>query len=519
MGKIASHEWRWVGVLAAAVMVFTTIPYLVGVASQTDAWRFGGFLIGAEDGNSYLAKMGQGARGAWLFTLPYTSEPQQGALIYGLLLLLGKLAGPSPTTQMLVYHLARLAFGVALLLVSYRFLAEFLPRISQRRLGLVLVALGGGLGWVLVLAGRAWWLGSLPIEFYSPEAFTFLSLYGFPHLLAARCLFLLSLLAFWRGRAVWAGLALLGVSLIQPLYVLVAWVILSLHVIVLWLIHRPHPPAARRATWHVVLIGLLSSPIVLYTVGVMSVDPLLKQWNAQNILPTPHPAHYLLGYGLWLIPAALGGRVLWRRNRTLAWFVIGWAIAVPFLIYAPLTTQRRLIEGFQLPLVAVAVLGLTVIGRRWRKFIVLLVTSASLLTTVLLWAGGLNAARTPAEPAFVPADQRAVFVWLAEQAQTNQVALAAFETGNRVPAYTPLTAYIGHGPESLFLAEKQPRVIAFYQSATSDAERLRLIAEGHIAWVLFGPHERAYGDFDPATAAYLQWRFASGAYSVYEVAP
>lgn len=519
MGQVNAREWRWVAVFATAVMVFTTVPYLVAMASQTADWRFGGFLIGAEDGNSYLAKMGQGARGAWLFTIAYTSEPQQPVFMFGLHLLLGKLAGPSPEAQMLVYHLARLVFGVALLAVSYLFLAEFLPRIAQRRLGLLLVALGGGLGWVLVLTGQAWWLDSFPIEFYSPEAYTFLMLYGFPHLLAARCLFGLGLLAYWRGRAFWAGLALLGVSLIQPLYVLVAWVIIGCTVLVDGLRQRHHLklvlPSARRA----VFVGLLSAPVVFYTIWIMSVDPLLKQWNAQNILPSPHPVHYLLGYGLWLVPAALGWRVLWRRKRALAGYLAGWLIVVPFLIYAPLTTQRRLIEGAQLPLVVLLVLGLTVAWRRWRRFAVPLVTSLSLLTTFLIWAGGINAARTLVEPAFVPADQRAVFSWLSEKAESGQVALAAFETGNFVPAYTPLRAYIGHGPESLFLAEKQPRVAAFYQSATSDAQRQQLIADGQIGWVFFGPHERALGDFDPAAASYLSWRFASGVYSVYRVIP
>ena len=211
--------------------------------------------------------------------------------------------------------------------------------------------------------------------------------------------------------------------------------------------------------------------------------------------------------------------MLGGRNRALAGFVGGWLLAVPFLIYAPLTTQRRLIEGVQLPLVALLVLGLTVAWRRWRKVLVPLVTSLSLLTTALFWAGGINAARTLAEPAFLPADQRAVFAWLTDHVEPGQVALAAFETGNFIPAYTPLLAYIGHGPESLFLAQKEPRVAAFYQSATSNAERQQLLSDGRITWVLFGPHERALGDFDAATVSYLSWRFSSGAYAVYQVNP
>ena len=67
-------EWRWVAVFAVAVMAFTTVPYAVGFAAQRDGWQFGGFLIGVEDGNAYLARMRQGAEGQWLDTLAFSTD-------------------------------------------------------------------------------------------------------------------------------------------------------------------------------------------------------------------------------------------------------------------------------------------------------------------------------------------------------------------------------------------------------------------------------------------------------------
>lgn len=527
MGKVERREWVWAAGFAALVMALTTLPYLVGGLSQTRGWRFGGFVLGVDDGNSYLAKMGQGARGAWLFTLPYSSEPQRGVPLFELHLLLGKLAGPGHAAQVLVYHAARIAFGFALLLISYLFLAEFLPGVGHRRLGLALVALGGGLGWLLALMGLDHLFGSLPIDFYSPEAYTFLILYALPHLAAARCLFLLGLLMYLRGRGVAAGLLLFGASLIQPLSVLLAWAVVLIDFALAWLLTHSrfiakHPFGTlhpSRLTPHVLLTLLLSSPFVLYTLGLFSVDPILKQWNAQNILLSPHPIHYLLGYGVLLIFGVGGWRALSKRNPDLARFVAGWAIVVPFMLYAPLTPQRRLIEGFQLPLVTLAVIGLTEVIRPYRRWLSLLVLTVTLPTSALLLAGGMAAARAPAEPLFHPADQLAAFEWLARSAQPGQVVLSSFETGNVLPAYTPLVAYIGHGPETVFLAQKQPRVAAFYQPSTPQADRRRLLADGRIAFVLFGPHERALGDFDPARVDYLRWRFSSGAYVIYEVVP
>jgi hypothetical protein len=527
MGKVERREWAWAAGFAALVMALTTLPYLVGGLSQTRDWRFGGFVLGVEDGNSYIAKMGQGARGAWLFTLPYSSEPQRGVPLFELHLLLGKLAGPGHAAQVLIYHAARIVFGFALLLISYLFLAEFLPDVGQRRLGLALVALGGGLGWLLTLMGLDHLFGSLPIDFYSPEAYTFLILYALPHLAAARCLFLLGLLAYLRGRGVAAGLMLFAASLIQPLSVLLAWVVVVIDFALAWLLAHSrliakHPfgtSHGSRSPFVPLTTLLLSSPFTLYTLGLFSVDPILKQWNAQNILPSPNPIHYLLGYSVLLSFGVGGWRALSKRNPDLARFVAGWALAVPFMLYAPLTPQRRLVEGFQLPLVTLAVIGLAEATRAYRRWLSLLVLTVTLPTSALLLAGGMAAARAPAEPLFHPADQLAAFEWLADNAEPGQVVLSSFETGNALPAYTPLVAYIGHGPESVFLAQKQPRVAAFYHRSAPDADRRRLLADGRIAFVLFGPHERALGDFDPARVEYLRWRFSSGAYAIYEVMP
>ena len=521
--RVSRREWAWVVVFALVVMAMTTVPYLVAAGSQGSNWRFGGFLLAADDGNTYVANMGEGARGAWLFTLPYSTEPQRGVFLYSFYLFLGRLAGPNHDTQVIAYHAARVVFGVTLLLASYLFMAEFLPRISQRRLGLLLVAVGGGLGWLVALLFPGGLLGWLPVDFISPEAFSFLVLFGFPHLALARCLLLLAVLAFWRGHGVASGLALLGVGLINPLSVIVVWIVVAVYLAlsggVAW---RRGGLLALRGAWlrearSALILGVLSAPIVLYSIYLFTADAVLRQWNAQNVLTSPPPLHYLLAYGVWLAAAVPGWRVLWRRQPGLALLAGGWVAVAPILLYLPIPTQRRLIEAVQLPLTVLAVLGLTVVLRRFRLWLMPAMSVAVTPTTILLWTAALLAARAPAEPAFHPADQIAAFAWLAQNAQPGQAALSAFDTGNVLPAYAPLVSYIGHGPETVFLADKLPRVAAFFQSATPEADRRALLADGRIAYVIFGPHERALGDFNPAAARELQLRFVMGDYSVYAV--
>src|SRR5437763_1311748 len=90
-GFVRRAEWRWVARVAAVAAAVSSLPYIAGCLSSTPAWRFGGFVLGIEDGNSYIAKMSLGARGAWLFHLLYTPEPHQPGLFFPFYLLLGKL--------------------------------------------------------------------------------------------------------------------------------------------------------------------------------------------------------------------------------------------------------------------------------------------------------------------------------------------------------------------------------------------------------------------------------------------
>ncbi len=191
---IMSREWRSVALFALAVMILTTLPYLAGAAAQRDGWRFGWFMFGVDDANSYLAKMRQGAVDGWLFHIVYTSEPHDGAFLFTPYLAEGKLAAlfASPSTpafvdaMLWVFHISRIVLGILLILVTYRFIAAFIVKRSLRWLALILVRLGSGFGWLLTLLGLGNWLGSLPVDMFVPEGYTFYLLYGLPHLALAR---------------------------------------------------------------------------------------------------------------------------------------------------------------------------------------------------------------------------------------------------------------------------------------------------------------------------------------------
>ena len=142
------------------IIVITSLPYTSAYFHQSNDWVFSGFLFGVEDGNSYIAKMLLGAQGEWLFRSPYTVSEQRGALLYLPYLLLGKILGPQAEHAHLVllFHLFRTLSIAVLCFASYQFVAHFIHRVVFRRLALVLLTLGSGLGWLLLFFGSTNWL-------------------------------------------------------------------------------------------------------------------------------------------------------------------------------------------------------------------------------------------------------------------------------------------------------------------------------------------------------------------------
>jgi len=543
-------------------LVITSIPYVLGATLATESRIFGGFVYAVEDGYSYLAKMRQGAEGSWLFHIVYTPEPHIGTLFFPFHLLLGKVAAllPGPknnlTAQMVwVYHGARVVFGLGLLLTVYRFLASFTEDLAVRRLAWLMVTFGGGLGWLLVALGHPDWLGSTPLDFILPEGFTFLVLYAFPHIALARSLLLwgiLFLLRAWEGclksevrsldhasrithhstrithHAALAGGVWLLMGLIVPFYVAVAWAVAGAAWVALGLragpaVGRPWPTAGLHCESTLVagvagLAVLISAPIVAYSAWAFTSDPVYATWATQNRILSPHPLHYLAAYGVLLVLAAFATRDAWREEGR-GWFPLAWVGVVPVLVYLPFNLQRRLVEGVQLPLSLLAALGVSSFrlqGSRLRVVVTVLLVGLS-LTNVLLVAGNCLALRGQPAPIYRDAGEVAALDWLSERVESDDVVLAAYETGNYLPARVGARTFVGHGPESVRADEKKALVALFFAEATDDVWRCDLLSEYGVDWVLWGPAEQGLGTFDLRAASYLRRVYEAGGYILFEV--
>lgn len=556
---------------ALVVLLLTLVPYFAAAGHSDAAWQFSGNLIGVEDANSYLGKMRMGASGELNFSLFYTAERgSKGVLLLLPYLVAGWLVGgvvpqssPAHTAALIVgYHLLRALAGGLMLWTTYRFIACFLDTERQRLVAFVFAIVGGGFGWLVALtsaaSGQGDWLGSPPPEFFIPEGFSFLTLLSLPHLTLARAALLGGFVLLFRAlpdgngqdarlwalfqprqrgelRSVLLACACwIGVGLVVPFSLASIYAVLGTWGLAAWVRRRAFP--VELVAPFVISAGL-TLPLFTFLAYQFSANPLLGQWAAQNLLPSPHPLHYFMAYVVIGVPALWGARWAWKRA---GWanirymLLFAWVLAAPVLVYLPLNVQRRLSEGVIVPLAVLAAAGLD--SRRPRLAFVW--AGVASLSVVFLLLGAWSTANNVSSPVFHPTALVRAFDWLNTHAGELcsapepegyiPVLLAAHTTGNALPVYARLRVVIGHGPETLGGQQKVEQVRRFYAGEMTMAQmRVFLAGESFrsdvpadaVCAILYTPRERelAGGDAAPAWLSLAEPIYQEGEYAIYRV--
>ena len=525
-------EKRWNWGFALITLGLTSLPYLVGYWAQGSSFHFLGFVFGVDDGNSYIAKMLAGASGDWLFRTPYTAYTQSGAFSFFPYLLLGKLAYPPGQHEQLVFlfQLFRWIGGFLVIFATYDFVALFLQRVNYRRLATAMVTLGGGLGWLFALGLSSLWQGRIPLEFYSPETFGFLSVLGLPHLEVARaCLlwgmreYLVNSHEFAYRRVVKGGLLWLGIGLFQPLTVVTGWVILGLHVVITSIFinikeFQPLRIFSKERGRFVTAFGmvLISCPIVLYTFIAFSLDPFLKSWTEQNLILSPPISDYLLAF-LNVLPLTISGIVFVIRTKK--WDAIlpaAWVIVFPVLAYAPYNLQRRLPEGIWVAVVILAFIFIENKLARYQKTIRLW-AAAAFLSTLFFFAGSALTAAAPISPLFISLNEVKAFHSLGELVNKGDVVLADFRISNELPAWLPVRTVVGHGPESINASQLTPRIDSFFATSGQNSARIALIQELAIKYIVLGPEEQTSTNWDPGSSGIAELVYQDPDFKIFRI--
>lgn len=523
--RVNWKEWRWVLGWSAVILLVTSLPYLYGAYISTPASQFSGFVIGVEDGNSYLAKMQEGRSGSWLFHLAYTPEPHQPELFFSFYILLGKIAGITNLSNVLVFHLSKILvvpFGV---LAFYYFAAHFTHQVIVRRTALLITGVTGGLGWLWLALGGKGQLGQMPVDLWVPDASFFLTALTYPHLPLAQGLLLLFSIAglnFARSGEKPSGLIAAGcglaVSLIHPYTLPVIGLILGLYL--LWQNHSRQRQLFLGVA-RLLLVALPTFPYLFYLLLVFKRNMAFRVMKEQILTYSPEPIHYLLGFSPLLLLAALGLWATWGRGDDKLGFLRVWVISVPLLLYVPSALQRRFLDGYQSPLAVLGAMGLVwliekVRVQRWHTVLVAPTLIGMSITNLILLAGAFITIAGRPDMVFLPNPEVLAAHWLADQT-SQSVVLASYETGNYLPTVADIRVFLGHGPETIASDDKGRLVNHFYQVDTSDTWRRELLTQYAITYVYVGLHEKELGRFEPKQAPYLRQAYDNGTVQIYQV--
>lgn len=487
---MSPRQERWI--LGAIVLLFLLVqllPFLVAYNTAGPDHVFGGFLLNPYDGNSYLAKMRQGLDGAWQFTLPYTAQPGEPTAINLYYLLLGHLARWTNLPLIVVFHAARLVGALFLCFALYRFLSGIFANPEARLAAFGTALFGSGFGWLAAA------FGGFTADFWWAEAYPFLTAYVNPHFvlgLAIQLWLLTPAIADDHPDRRQILLWLIGAAVLSVLYPF-GWAA-TLCIIGGWFVWQ----VWRRSEWRgelarMAAVAFGGAPYAIYAYLIVKGHPVLSQWDAQNLAPTPAVWEVAMAFFPVVLIAIIGTLLAFKRRDVNYQYLAIWVIVTAVAIYAPAYLQRRLATGFYIPMVGLAIYAIWQLSRSFvRKFALLGLLLLSLPTNAIVVAGGIAAVGNHDPLLTIFSSEAGAFDWLDANAPKGALVLAAPQTGLFLPAHASVHVLFGHWFETANAIERRDELSAFF-GVMDDTEAMSYIDAMGVDYIFYGPRERDLG--------------------------
>lgn len=481
--NMGTRRFPWIGSLL--VWGLTGLPYILAVLISSEERIFTGFLFNPIDGYSYMAKMYEGFQGGWLFRLPYTAEASPSGYLFVFYIALGHLARLLNLPLIGVFHGARLLSAWVLMLALWRFLSTVISDTTKISWLYYWILLGTGLGWLATL-----WGGFTP-DFWLAEAYPFLSMFANPHFALGLGLLLFYFSILLHPTRKWAFfvsfLLGLGLGIVLPFGVVVGGVVSAGYGVWLWLCRQ------RPGVNAFLGLGLGGGIVLFYQYLTVLQDPWLREWNAQNLTPSPPLWDYLFAFSPALVLAILGivkPKLESKINLPflVVWFAAGWLMA-----YSPWALQRRLLVGFYIPIVILAGCG-SVWLEQWNERVGRLlgrvVFALSLPTTAIVIISGLIAVANDHPLLTLDRDEYRALRWIETHTPQEALVYAAPETGLIIPAFTGRRVIYGHPFETADAEAEGNWVVATLKTAGSEVDFIQQLQERGVDYIFWGTRER-----------------------------
>ena len=505
-------------------LMLISLPYVYAEYFAGGNYKFGGFLVNPLDGNSYLAKMYEGWRGEWKFTLPYTADKGEGTYLFLFYILLGHIARIISIDRIILFHIARMLSALFLFFMLFKFFRSLRISALRQKWVLFLALVGSGLGWMLFL------FGVVTSDFWVAEAYPFLSAYTNPHF----CLGLALVLWIFTEPSMERAEDTLDFKKIffKQWYIFVLAVILSILspfgiilVLVVFgglIVWYGFPVVSRfvkgnedmgitrylsESGWEIqwivvraVLTFLGGIPMLLYYYWVSHRDPLLMGWNIQNVTSSPPIWDLIISLSPFIIFAIPLFSKFQKQKDYGTRLLVAWGGLSLLLLYIPFSLQRRFMMGIFIPFLGLAVIAVDYlmkqdIFRGRTKSIVTIVILLALPTNVLILFGSLQAVKLHVPMLYLTRDEYHALGWLEQSTEEDALVIASPETSMFIPAQTGRRVLYGHPFETVNAEEERTAQISFFSSSNNSSSDCPIVVNGHqVDYVFYGPRERELGN-------------------------
>lgn len=506
------------------LILLTSTPYLYGYLTTPPNQTFTGFgLYSWFDTPVYYGYIEQVKQGHFLLQDLHTSEPQKPFFnIFWLALgLVAKIFNLSPA---LTFHLIKLILVPILVYSLFIFLRLFITHPVKLKATLIFLTLASGFGiifwnWLPFPYNYLW-------DFSIPETTIFQSIYSSPHFIASWILIILSfyflISGYLKNKLIYiikAGAMALILTQFHPFYALLLITVPTVYAFILYLKEKN---SSHLIKW--LVFELFLAPSILYYLYLQS-DAIFNL-RSQNLMLSPPPLTLILAFGLTFFLAAGGLALVFKKhNQSRVWlFIVVWFFTNLFLLYAPVPFQRRLIEGWMIPLGLLALLALNeflpqLIKLKEKYTVLIFFTGAAIFlfsfSNLVIWKMSFNFYQNKMPPLYLATDEIKAFDWIKNHASNQTVFLTNnFVDGNLLPALTGKKVFWGHGFETVNFDQKTNLINKLF-SSNNTGEQLAILKNNkitHLFWNTSFPNQ-----FDPKNKPFLTQVFTNQAIQIYEI--
>lgn len=552
------REWLFPAVIALAMFLLGSLPYAYGYAIAPAGMQFTGFVGRGElHSAGYMMFAKQAREGCHLFENKLTPEPLPRAYFHPEWWLFGHVARWTGLPLIAVFHLHRAAAVAAFVFAVYYLSTRCFETVYPRRLALVLIVFGGGLGWVLWGTAKAYllcapelrqWIpglpDALPLYFRRPRDVDGTTNFGYlinkPHFMTAGATIALAYALLIHGeqtnrRRFYALSGLAGL-----LHVLIR----AFAIRELFLVYALYPAfravrdrgGALRSARRCALAGAMLLPAVAYYLVLMAGQVLGRGGYG---IPAGTLFDYVLWYGLPFVLLAwcVVGPARFPRKSPSRLVLSLWLLSA--LAFAQMYPYIKTGEEAGLFPFTIAVALLVVGGplaawlpgaepcagpdagaRRPRTLsrgaIAALVVACS-LSNAVVYVRMFTVLRPLPPSYYIRDDVRAGLDWLAAHTSPDDVVLASPVTSPFIPYYASNKVFTGHDFLTAERPQKDALAARFFGTEDGPGFREDLVREYGVRYVFDGPNERR-GTSSPLEALpWLEKVFILGDVVIYRV--